>query len=364
MNEPQIFTGSAAEWDAFVATQPGGTAAHSHAWRVIIERVYGHDCPYLLTRDQNARITGVLPLVDVRSLPFGRFLVSMPYLSAGGPLGNADAVDRLTRAALSLAQQRRARLVEFRCLEPLATHTAMNGNGGAARNDEKVACALRLPDTTETLWTQLGGKLRSQIRRPQKEGIEVRFGDQEIEPFFRVFARNMRDLGSPPHPLRFFQVLRDEFAERPGNRAIGQSGSRGVGVWFACAYLRGEPIAGGCALTWQGEIEMTWASALREHNALAPNMLLYWAFMERAVSHGFQRFNFGRCTPGTGSHKFKLQWGASDEPLYWHRWPDHEHASTPRQDRGSMAMAARMWRHVPVPIANLIGARLRGGIPA
>ena len=29
-----------------------------------------------------------------------------------------------------------------------------------------------------------------------------------------------------------------------------------------------------------------------------------------------------------------------------------------------VAVAARIWRHMPVPVANLIGARLRGGIPA
>jgi FemAB-related protein (PEP-CTERM system-associated) len=351
MNESQLFTGSAAEWDAFVAAQADATAAHVYAWRRIVERVYGHDCPYLVTRAETG-ISGALPLVDVRSLPFGRFLVSMPYLSAGGPLGSDSAVQNLTQAAVSLAGQRRARLVEFRNVQLRSHHPAGNGNSSAPADAEKVSCALGLPDSTDALWSKLGGKLRSQIRRPQKEGIEVRFGPDQLDAFFRVFARNMRDLGSPPHPRRFFEVIRDEL---PGN---------GVGVWFGCAYLRGEPIAGGCALTWRGEVEMTWASALREHSALAPNMLLYWTFIERAISLGFNRFNFGRCTPGSGSHKFKLQWGASDEPLRWQRWPDHPTIATPRQDRGSMAMAARLWRHVPVPMANLIGARLRGGIPA
>ncbi len=340
MNEAQPFSGAAAEWDAFVEAQPDATAAHLYGWRRVIERVYGHDCPYLATRDADS-ITGVLPLVDVRSLAFGRFLVSMPYLSAGGPLGNEDAIARLTQQASSLALRERARLVEFRCLQAL-----YHGRPHAA---EKVTCLLNLPRDAGTLWSGLGGKLRSQIRRPQKAGIEVRFGAEQIEPFFRVFARNMRDLGSPAHPRHFFQLIQQELGER---------------VWFGCAYLQGQPVAAGCALSFRGEVEMTWASSLREHSTHAPNMLLYWAFLERAVAHGLDRFNFGRCTPGSGSHKFKLQWGAADAPLFWYRWPDDPQAGTPNQDRGTMAVAARLWRHVPVSIANLIGARLRGGIPA
>ena len=40
-------------------------------------------------------------------------------------------------------------------------------------------------------------KLRSQVRRPEKEGITYAFGPDQVAPFFEVFARHMRDLGTP-----------------------------------------------------------------------------------------------------------------------------------------------------------------------
>jgi FemAB-related protein (PEP-CTERM system-associated) len=336
----ELFRGSARAWDDFVVQQPAGCVSHVHAWKTVIGRVYGHDCPYLAAQE-DGNLVGVLPLVDVRSLAFGRYLVSMPFLNGGGPLGSKDAIDALTSAALAMARGRRARLAEFRCRTPMPTQLQCS--------IEKVASVLTLPNQVDELWGKLGGKLRAQVRRPLKEGIEVRFGADQVVPFFTVFARCMRDLGSPTHPLHFFRSISSELQDR---------------VWFACAYLRDKPVAAGCALHWKQELEITWAAALREYNPLAPNMLLYWSFLERAIQAGLRSFDFGRSTPGSGTHRFKQQWGARDLPLYWFRETRRAGNSTPNKDQGSFSLATRVWRHVPVPLATLIGARLRGGIPA
>ena len=81
------FAGESAEWDAFGAGRRGWTAYHGYRWKRIMEEVMGHECPYLAARDSAGQLSGVLPLVRVRSLAFGRYLVSMPFLNYGGPLG-------------------------------------------------------------------------------------------------------------------------------------------------------------------------------------------------------------------------------------------------------------------------------------
>lgn len=334
-----LYSGDAATWDTAVQGMPDATAAHLYAWKPLIEDVYQQECPYITAR-RAGRITGLLPLVDVRSVLFGRTLVSMPYLNAGGPLGDDTDIRALAEYAVELARSLRIRTMEFRALRGLPI--------GLEAHSEKVGCVLDLPGTSELLWKSLGSKLRSQIRRPQKEGVEMRFGPDQVEPFFRVFARNMRDLGSPTHAARFFSGIAKHLDER---------------AWFGCAWLQGQPIAAGCALQFGDEVEMTWASTVREFNRVAPNMLLYWTFMERAVNEGLKHFNFGRSTPGSGPHRFKLQWGARDVPLCWYRWPDQA-AAPLQQDSGPMSVASRVWRHLPVPVATALGARLRGGIPA
>jgi serine/alanine adding enzyme len=88
------FEGTAAEWDAFVVGRAESTLFHRFAWKSLLERVHGHECLYLATRDVSGRLSGVLPLVRVRSVLFGHFLVSMPFVSYGGPLGAASRSGR------------------------------------------------------------------------------------------------------------------------------------------------------------------------------------------------------------------------------------------------------------------------------
>jgi hypothetical protein len=112
---------------------------------------------------------------------------------------------------------------------------------------------------------------------------------------------------------------------------------------------------------------MTWASALVEHKKLAPNMLLYWAFMQRSANDGLSHFNFGRCTPDSGTHRFKRQWGAEDEQLWWYQLAPSAGrgapAKTPSPDDAAYAWGPRVWKRLPLPLATALGPRIVKYIP-
>jgi serine/alanine adding enzyme len=333
------FNGPAADWDAFVRSADGWTPFHLMAWRTVMTRVFGHDTVYLAARRDGA-IVGVLPLVRVKGL-FGHFLVSMPFVNYGGPLGDDAAVAVLAAEAERIARADRAKLLELRSRGPLSI--------GLPVSTRKITVVLDLPDGGgPALWKQLDAKVRSQVRRPQKDGVTVRFGADQVAPFFAVFAHHMRDLGTPTQPRRLFETIAECF---------------GDDVWFGCAYLGGQAIAGGCGFRWNGEFEMTWASALNAHKKLSPNMLLYWAFMERAATEGLHLFNFGRCSPGVGTHKFKRQWGSRDEQLHWYDWSPTAGTTTPSPDQGAYSWGPRMWKRLPVPLATAIGPLIVRAIP-
>jgi hypothetical protein len=122
-------------------------------------------------------------------------------------------------------------------------------------------------------------------------------------------------------------------------------------------------VAAGCGFRFRDEFEMTWASSLREFNAVAPNMLLYWRFMERTISAGARVFNFGRCTPGGGTHRFKSQWGGRDVPLPWHAWPPTAASTVPDSSSGAYALAASLWQRLPLRVANLLGPPIARRLP-
>ncbi len=335
------FTGAAAEWDAFVRQQAGYTHYHLHGWRDVMRESFRHATPYLAARTADGALAGVLPLVGVESLAFGRYLMSMPFLNYGGPLGTADAVIALTDVATELATTRRAKLLELRSRIELPVALPVS--------HRKVTVVLDLPTvSSKPLWDGFDSNVRRRVRRSMKEGIVVRFGIDLIDDFYKVFQEHMRDLGTPTHGSSLFRNAVKAFPD----------------AWVGVAYLNDVPIAGIVGFAWGTEFEVTWASALMQHKQIAANMHVYWAFMERCIEQGITLFNFGRCSPDSGTHRFKLQWGSRDETLWWYqlRQAGLEDAGTPSPE-GKYAEAVKLWQKLPLPVANLLGPHIVRGIP-
>ena len=331
-----------AEWDHFVRRADGWTHFHLAGWRDVMRSVFDHECLYLTARDAAASLVGVLPLVRVQSVVFGHYLVSMPFVNHGGPLGSDLAIRALAHEASQRAAREGVKLLEFRSRRALPLDFPVS--------HRKVGVLLDIPaGEPSVLFQRLDAKLRSQVRKSQKESVVVRFGIEQVEAFFGVFARHMRDLGTPTQPRSFFSAIARQFPDD---------------VWIAVAYREGAPIAAGFGLRWAAEFEITWASALRSHARFAPNMGLYWAFLERCAQEGVRTFNFGRSTPGAGTHKFKLQWGGRDETLWWYGQSSGKApASTPSPSVGPFSLGPAIWQRLPLALANVLGPRVVRFIP-
>jgi serine/alanine adding enzyme len=306
-----------------------------------MEGVLRHESIPLAARDAQGVIHGVLPLVRVRGV-LGHYLISLPFMNDGGPIGREDACEVLAAHALELARTSGAGLLELRSRRAVP--------GALQTSFRKVAVHLALPESVEALWaTTFKAKLRSQIRRPAKDGMTAKVGADQLSAFYRVFARNMRDLGTPVLPRSFFETLQSTFGDR---------------VMFTAVFTAdGTVAAASCCLQWREEIEVTWASSLREFNKLSPNMLLYATMMEHAIGRGVRVFNFGRSTPGAATHRFKQQWGGVDIPLPWAFWSKVEDSGTPSADGAGLRLAQTMWKRMPLFVANRLGPVLARQLP-
>jgi len=72
------------------------------------------------------------------------------------------------------------------------------------------------------------------------------------------------------------------------------------------------------------------------------------------------RFDFGRSTRQSGTYRFKRQWGAEEEPLYWYRIAIDAHQS--RSETSMQAgpeWLARMWQQLPLSVTRQVGPQLR-----
>lgn len=329
------------QWDRYVASSHRSTFCHLAGWKEIMTDVLGHESLYMAAVDERGTWRGVLPLVRVRSV-LGHFLISLPFLNDGGPVGDSAAQRSLVEHAVDEARRSGAGLLELRAREDVP--------GPLTPSYRRISVHLALPSSVDELWrSTLRPKLRAQIRRPGKEGMTFRCGAGELDGFYQVFARNMRDLGTPVLPRSFFE------------RGVSTFGSA---MLFAAVYSKsGIPVAGACCLHWRRELEVTWASSLREFNRASPNMMLYSNLMEEAIDREVKVFNFGRCSPGGSTHRFKQQWGGQDVPLPWPFWSRHATIGVPSAKSPFYRLATAAWSRLPVGVANRFGPMLARLLP-
>jgi serine/alanine adding enzyme len=329
-------------WDTYVRRHPASSGYHQSGWKAVIEESFNHRTRYLQAMVGD-HIVGILPLVIMKSVLFGRFAVSLPYVNYGGILADRkDAEEALLNAAQSVVKEQTATHLELRHCEPHGF--------GLIPKQHKVTMILDLQPEAESQWRAFDPKLRNQVRKAEKSGLWIQIGGLELlETFYPVFARNMRDLGTPVYGKEFFQAILENF---PSSSKIFVS------------RLQEQAVAAGLITTFKDTVEMPWAASLREYRALCGNMLLYWEAIKFSIKHGFRQFDFGRSTPGEGTFKFKEQWGARPVPLTWEYWtmnPRKLPDLSPRNPKYQLPI--QIWRRLPMTVANRLGPVIARAIP-
>ena len=111
---PTALNGDVGAWDAFVTQAEGSGFCHLAGWHEVLHDVLGAECHYLVASGEDGELEGVLPLARVRSRLFGHYLVSLPFLNHGGPLGSPRAVRQLVQGAVREAVRSSADVLELR----------------------------------------------------------------------------------------------------------------------------------------------------------------------------------------------------------------------------------------------------------
>jgi FemAB-related protein (PEP-CTERM system-associated) len=328
-------------WDRYVHEHERASVYHLAGWRDLIESTFGRETHYLLA-ERGGRICGLLPLVRLKSLMFGDFLVSMPYVNYGGVLADdGDIGTELIEAAAGLADELGVDHVELRHLADCAS---------LPTRVDKVSMYLRLCGDADLLWKNIGSKRRAQIKRSQKEGAECETGGVElVDEFYAVFSVKYRDLGIPVYPVKWFRAILQKFPEL-ARVFVVRAGSK--------------PVAASIVIGFNGILEVPWASSLRSADRYAVNMYLYWSMLKYAEDEGYAIFDFGRSTEGSGTYRFKKQWGTEPVQHYWHYWLRGSQKIPQINATNPKSLAAvAVWKKLPLWVANRIGPQIVKNLP-
>lgn len=329
-------------WDQYVQGMTGGTFFHLTGWKRVVEKSFGHQAHYLCV-EEGGLIKGVLPLFYVKSLLFGRSLVSVPFGVYGGIVADSQEVGgTLLETAKKLVPELQVAYLELR-------HIEKNGFDLPAKN-LYVTFRREIYKDLDQNMAAIPRKQRRMIRQGIKHGLTSTLGGPELLPqFYNVYAHSVRNLGTPVFPYAYFRNLMEEFGEH----------CRILSVWY-----RGKMVGAVMTFFYKDQVMPYYGGALRDYFAYAVNDFMYWELMRYGCEQGYRIFDFGRSRQGTGSFDFKRHWGFESKPLFYQCHLNRSCTApnlSPSNPRFKLWIAA--WKRLPLSVTKLIGPMIVRSIP-
>jgi FemAB-related protein (PEP-CTERM system-associated) len=331
-------------WDQYAVQHPQATPYHRFAWLQSIEAAYEHKSVSLLAL-QDEQVVGIMPCIEMKT-PFRQLsFCALPYCDIGGALSDSEFIkEQLFAKALAVLHQAGGSKFDYRDNAPAQNEANMAG--------QKVRMLLPLPGTSEQLMAEFKSKLRSQIRKSEKNGLTCIIANNkiQIDDFYHIFSLNMRKLGSPVHSKKWFAALFNYYGDN-----------------IVLSVVYSDSVAIGAGITLRNGTKMTipWGSTVAQYNKLAPNMMLYWSLLEHACDTGCSEFDFGRSTYGEGTYKFKRQWGAQPHQLRWRDLAnselenEHNTESTNVKPGILRPLVEQAWSRLPISVTTTLGPLIR-----
>jgi CelD/BcsL family acetyltransferase involved in cellulose biosynthesis len=323
-------------WRAFVDGHPQATPFHHPAWARLVADCYRFPSFALVTFGPDGRVSGGVPVVEVRQ-PLGpRRWVSLPFSDACAPLLGDGMAPGDLRAALARATARSG-------VVSLELRGALNG--AAPVGEAALAHTLPLEPGAEELMRRFHARVRRSIRQAERAHLEVRVATSPsdlLDTFFALHVRTRQRLGVPVQPRRFFRLI----WERMIITGLGS---------VLVAESAGKPVGALVLLHWGSTTVYKFGASDAAMWHLRPNHLLMWHAIRAASEGGYATFDFGRTdSESEGLRDFKRSWGTEEHVL---RYSAIGQPSTAGDGRARRALAGII-RHSPAWVARLTGELL------
>jgi FemAB-related protein (PEP-CTERM system-associated) len=332
----RLTTVDVGRWDAFVKEHPLGTFFHLAGWGAVIERAFHHTTYYVYT-ERDGHVTGVMPLVHVKSRLFKSALISNAFCVYGGPIATDDASrTKLVDYALAQMDGLKVNHIEFR-------NRRASESGWINKSDLYATFRREINADPDANLSMIPRKQRAVIRQSLRNNLEVNH-DPDICRFYEVYAESVRNLGTPVFSLHYFKLLASVFPDSSEVTTV---------------LHQGKPVSSVFSFFFRDEVLPYYGGGTVAARSLRANDLMYWTVMRDASSKGYRVFDFGRSKIGTGSFNFKKNWGFVAEPLVYEfrlREPGEIPNVNPLNPKYHLLIEA--WKRLPVPVTKFLGPRI------
>jgi FemAB-related protein (PEP-CTERM system-associated) len=329
-----------AAWADYVAANNRATLFHDWRWGEAVKAAYGRQPLNLLAR-RGGKVVGLLPLIDVRSIFFGRSLISTAFSIGGGVLADdPEALEALAARALALGRERRVTYVELRGGEA-------PGGAWSEKTGLYATFSKTLPARDEDILPAIPKNRRAEIKkamRIESDGhCHIKLGGSPQE-FHRLYAEAVRHLGTPVFPVTFVEALAERFGDE---MEIALVDHQGANVATLLSFWRRDRVMP----YYIGGTEA--ARGIRAYD------YLYYNLMRRAVARGVKTYDFGRSKIGSTQFNTKTHWGFEPQPIVYHvALVTAKELPNVNPTNPKFAAVSAIWKKLPTPLANVVGPML------
>ncbi len=349
------------DYNEYITQCSVATFEYTSHWSQIISNSFGFKPYTLISRGEDGKINGVLPLFKAKSI-FGTRLVSTPYAVQTPIIAlNTMTYQDLVRSAIKLAQSENVDYLEIRG-EPEITiredspfkdtsstksisnylETGENDNPAVklVQHQTVYNFSLSISSGPEEILKRLPkSSIRWGIKKAQNSSLTIQKGrsSQEISDFYNLFLNTRKKRGVPGYPLIYFKDIVQRFDKK---------------CQIYVAHHQRKPIAAILLLYHQKEVRYAFAGAVHNRSLLQlqPYHLLIWEAIKDAHRDGYTTFNFGGATVEAndgGLYEFKKKWSEEITPIISYFYFQKNRKQIEPNSR-LFGIASHCWKHLPL----------------
>lgn len=322
-------------WDKYVLNHPFATIFHRIAWKEVIEDSYSHKSFYIFSQDEGSgRITGILPLFEIKSFLFGHYLISNPFAELGGILADDEKVEELLlKRAVDISENLNCDYLELRNRKELPGMLTKSLYYNFQReisqdNDENLKAIPR--------------KSRAMVRKGIKSGLVSEMGHHLFSEFYDMLSLNFHRLGTPVFSRSYLRKLLKK-EDLKTTILIIRTPEK-------------QTCAGVMTFFFKDQVIPYYAGSDFTLRSLGPNDFMYWELLRFGADNGYRVFDYGRSKENTGSFSFKKHWGFKPTPLaYQYHLGKIDELPNLSPANPRYQKKIEMWRKLPLWVTKTIG---------
>lgn len=325
-------------WDDLLLTAERTTFFHTTAWAQVLSGSYGYK-PLYFTIVDYGKLTGLIPVMEIKSFLTGKRGVSLPFTDICHPF--ADTLEKLQALMSCLTEYgNRAcwKYIEFRGICGL-----FHGLSPCAEHFSHI---VDLHSSEDSLFKSLRDSTRRNIRRAEKEGVEVSLQHtrEALKTFYYLHCRTRRLHGLPPQPWSFFENIHAHIiGPRQG--------------FVALAAHQGKPVAGAVYFLSRDRAVYKFGASNRNYQHLRATSLVMWEAIRWLHGNGFGTLHFGRTeTENDGLLQFKRGWRPTAGTVKYYKLNlmTNEFSA----ERNGIRSSYSVFKFLPIPFLRLAGSVL------